>query len=700
MFKSDISWIVGFVFLTILLFYLPLDLGGFYPRSRAIIAVLILPFFAIKLIFPSGEQYPRALRNTFIAFFGLLLMSTAVSTDFHNSFIETVYFLLCAMGFVLGYFVIKKKEIFRTINGLFLTNVIIACAFGIFYFVSITRTEPRAYGRFFQADMLAGYLLLFFPMILMLALTIADRKKAALYLIAASLTQAVLFLTFSRGAALSLVCVIPIIIWTLFGKVKPGEAIVRFIIMTVLAVVLISVCIPQAGKNAVKDQLDKRIEETVSSGSADGSAGARKDFYLAALKITASKPVSGTGLGTYGYHYPVFQSRVKYYSRYAHNFYLELLSEAGIPVLLAFLALLFFIGKTIIQRQKNIPDSDLFAKTALAGLSIGLISSLIHIFLDVDFNFSAIGFTFWVIAGLLAGYGQEEPVVPERTVSERLLRMAGATGLCALMFVPFAYNLSFDLQEKGETFYREGNLDKTAVYYNKAVLLDPMDNEGWRKMSDLAIQLKKPEEALAFINKAITLSPFRSRNYETKGRILDILGRYDEAFTCYAKSVELDPINQVYAYQAIGEYYIRKGKFNEAIDTFNKCLSFYKDMDYNDLWHFRAIPLKPQVAAVYLTLGETYIRLNKFDDAISAFENSIKLEKNIPSVFGMGYAFYSKQDYKKAVQLFEEVAASPLSIPETHFYLSDCYLRLGDKQKAEKHSEIFRELKKKQPEKK
>ena len=223
-----------------------------------------------------------------------------------------------------------------------------------------------------------------------------------------------------------------------------------------------------------------------------------------------------------------------------------------------------------------------------------------------------------------------------------------------------------------------------------------MDNEAWRKMADYAIQMKNPEQALSYINKAVSLSPYRSRNYETRGRILDILQRYDEAFAAYSKAIQLDPINQVYAYQAIGEYYIRKNMFNEAIDTFNKCLSYYQGIDYNDLWHFRAIPLKPQVAAVYLTLGETYIRLNKFDDAISSFENSIKLEKNIPSVFGMGYAYYSKKEYKKAVELFEEVAASPLSIPETHFYLSDSYLRMGNRKKAEEHSKIFEELKKKQ----
>jgi tetratricopeptide (TPR) repeat protein len=629
-----------------------------------------------------------------------LLISTAASSDFHYSFLETVYYFLWAAGFILGYYIIKKREALKTLNGLFIVNLIIACFFGILYFVSQTKLEPRAYGRFFQADILAGYLVLFIPMAVILAITVKDKIQAAFYIAVSALACAVLFLTFSRGALLAMTAAAPFMAWYLFKKVKIGEALMKLGAIVVLAVIIVSFCTPQAGKSAVKNQLDKRIEETMASGSVDGSTGARLDFYMAALKITAQRPLIGSGLGTFGYHYPMFQTRVKYYSRYAHNFYLGLLSEAGIPVFLAFLVVLFFVGKTIVQRIRKIPESENFTFAVASGLAIGLIASLVHISIDVDFNFSGIAFTFWVIAGILAGLGQEESSPPERGVPERLLRMAGASGLCLLMFAPFIYNLSFDLQEKGEIYYKEDQFAKASQYYDKSVSMDPFDNEGWRKKAEIALRFNKPQEALSFINRAIRLSPWRSRNYETKGRILDILGRYDESFASYNKAIQLDPINQIYAYQAIGEYYVRKGQFREAVDAYNEGLAYYQGVNFDDLWNFRSVPLKPQVAAVYLSMGETYIRMNQYDDAIKAFEKSMGYEKNIPSVFGMGYSYYLKKDYKNAISLFLQVTASPMSIPEVHYYLSDCYLKTGDKAKSDLHKRLFDDMKRKQAQEK
>jgi O-antigen ligase len=90
------------------------------------------------------------------------------------------------------------------------------------------------------------------------------------------------------------------------------------------------------------------------------SAGARLDYWRAAVQTTAKNPFVGTGPGTFQRPYAQIKSPDAEMARLAHNDYLEQFSDSGIPggiFYSAWIALaLISIGRTIWKSKNNLPQ--------------------------------------------------------------------------------------------------------------------------------------------------------------------------------------------------------------------------------------------------------------------------------------------------------------------------------------------------------
>lgn len=711
--KRDIPWIVGVVILFILFIYLPYDHGGFYPRSHALAAILVFPFLSLKIIFPTGERYNRGIVVSAYIFFFFLLISTFFSTDFHNSFLHLIYYFLCVSGFVLGYHAIKYKKIFRPVVYFLMANLLLVCFFGILYYTIQTNSSVRAFGRFYQANILGGFLVMFIPIALMSAFVAKKWLQVSLFIILSAISITTLFYTFSLGSYISFFLTIPLIFFFARKYASSGKIALKTLIILILLSLFIFTCSPglrdisnQGEKKSqtmhVKDDLNNFDKASSSADSGFGkkfiekihrSGTSRLDFYTAAVRIALDNPVMGVGLGNFQYHYPRYQKKVEFFAKYPHNFYLSLASQGGIPALIAFLVLLFFIGRRI---KRNISamddeDNDLFRPVAIA-MSIGLIASLLHISFDVDFTFTSIVFIFWTIAGVLAGIGQKESECSKRTPGRRIMRLIAALFITLLMFPPFFHYLSYDMQGKGRAAQQKLRNNLAEECFDRAVNLDPFDNEAYRIYAYFLYKTGKSDRAIPLINRAIKLSPWRARLYETRGVILDALKRPEEANKSYLTSISLDPINQIYSYIGLGRNYKRAGDKDRAMRMYKKVISNYENVDFSNLWHFRATPLKPQVSLAYYSMGNLYIDRKEYAKAARVFHKSLEYEELSPAIFGLGYAYLGLGEYQKALLAFLRFSEKRKDMALPHYYISECYKKLGDNENAEKFMDIYREL--------
>lgn len=116
-----------------------------------------------------------------------------------------------------------------------------------------------------------------------------------------------------------------------------------------------------------------------------------------ALNVILARPLLGTGINTYVRSHPEFDKtqswRVKYY--YAHNSYLQLAAERGIPALLFFLGfvLCFFARALRAVRKTHDPD----VQSLLRGVLAALVGLLCFALVDTAFEPMQTGLQYWFL---------------------------------------------------------------------------------------------------------------------------------------------------------------------------------------------------------------------------------------------------------------------------------------------------------------
>ncbi|GAH04125.1 unnamed protein product, partial [marine sediment metagenome] len=129
-------------------------------------------------------------------------------------------------------------------------------------------------------------------------------------------------------------------------------------------------------------------------------------LWTQAINMFKDYKITGVGLGSFIIELPNYHqlnnSAVKIID-FTGNYYLQFLSELGLPGLLLILFIFFLIIKKVFYYYKN---QKLVGKTDrtdwfLTGFFISFISMVILLFLGPHTNFNEIQFSFWLIIGLM-----------------------------------------------------------------------------------------------------------------------------------------------------------------------------------------------------------------------------------------------------------------------------------------------------------
>ena len=105
------------------------------------------------------------------------------------------------------------------------------------------------------------------------------------------------------------------------------------------------------------------------------------------------------------------------------------------------------------------------------------------------------------------------------------------------------------------------------------------------------------------------------------------------------------------------------GEFQKALDIFEKCKSDNKDADDKDK------------ATIYFKIAECYVRLGKFDKAISPAEKAIDLyPKNQYYYWLLAETYKAKDDYKGAIKTYEKLIEVVPIEENFYFEMANCYL--------------------------
>ena len=132
------------------------------------------------------------------------------------------------------------------------------------------------------------------------------------------------------------------------------------------------------------------------------------------------------------------------------------------------------------------------------------------------------------------------------------------------------FNIAYSFGEKGDHA-------KAIENYNKALDLNPNDEDAWHNKGVRLGKLERYKEAIECYDRVIELNPTDEDAWYNKGNDLGELERHEEAIECYDKAIELNPIDEEPWYSK-GVELERLGRKDEAEPCFQKA----KELGYEE----------------------------------------------------------------------------------------------------------------------
>jgi O-antigen ligase len=383
--------------------FLPILAGGYSGWGYLIAHVLLPLAAALCLIFS-----PASVRRNWLlaAILGICLLLIFLPTVYQGQ-VFALYLLCFPCAWIIGDTALRHTaERGWLLLPLLAGSATLCAVYGLVDWLDAGSHDYQITSFFGLHNAFAGFMLLGWPLGIMLASESRRRLASIIALCCSLLMLLALVLTYSRAAWVMFFLQLSFMslgmLWA--GRRTYGRALLSGG-MGLLAVLAILFCLPP-----VRDVLARVTD--FSGYSFQG----RLRFWDAAWQIFLDHPLRGIGLGNFAYVFPQYQKDHIYYSVDPHSWVLQLICELGIAGLL--LALLLIGGYCIWALRVLRSSKPLPWRIALVAALGG---SLAHAAVDFDFTFTAINVFLAVLLaiGSHAALGRPAKTALEETALRR-----------------------------------------------------------------------------------------------------------------------------------------------------------------------------------------------------------------------------------------------------------------------------------------
>lgn len=481
----------------------------------------------------------------------------------------------------------------------------------------------RVFGTFFNSDFLAGYLVMTIPVTLGLLVWLArEREKSSLQRVFLTLLSASLWLQMSgllwTGSRIGLIAGFGAL--TLFLGLAAWWRWLDLALIGRLGLLLtLVVATGFLAKPAVHRLTPQAVQRELHSG------GFRLYTWKGTLKMALQNPVVGTGIGTFEKAYPAYAEVG--FTRLAHNTYLEIAAEAGLPALL--LLLLFGINWMIKVSQPVVPLPQHASRPTPSAsklqfedhrpLRLGVLAGVVGAVLrnggDSDIAIFANLMTLFALLGLGITFAVDAVYpIPIRP----FWRWVAGIGFGLLLGGHF---LGVGVGAfHAHLAARAATLGEAERSYRIGLAWDPTNSDYLYALAGIRGALGDQAEALRYLQQAIRYEPSARRYYQL-GLFYESTGARKEAEQAYQASLQHDP----HSLAAL----LRIARLQEATDS-QKALNYYERIVaiekslYNRV---RAVPeiVETAYAFAHLALGTSYEKQGKLQQAEQEYHAALRI---------------------------------------------------------------------------
>lgn len=337
-----------------------------------------------------------------------------------------------------------------------------------------------------------------------------------------------IFMTASRGATISLVIGLGVLI-ALTVRHVPGRGIILLLLLTLAAFLTTKI---STGAGGAGGELGARLPHLMQDTG-------RRIIWESSWNLLKDSPWYGIGLGLFYLAYPPYRNPVDNSGGFfAHNDYLQIWIETGLPGLLLLLSVLISALWLFVRTLRK-TGLDKATRVELTGLFCGLLAVAGHSF--VDFNLYIL--SIMMMAGLVMGRFHSLATRELRIPSMRL-RMSTFVGKRAfpiivilLALIPVLYFIALgaanSYYDRALALAQQGKLEEADKSLAAAQHLTPSDDRMLIAHADLyrhAAALLASEAdvsgrktlyegAIRFLDRAQQANPLRGLTHVIRGRL-------------------------------------------------------------------------------------------------------------------------------------------------------------------------------------
>lgn len=321
-------------------------------------------------------------------FLAAIVLSATQASDTHASLREILKWSeMIAVYLSAAWFVRTRRDMLLVIGALVVAGVsqallgVVQLAFQLGPSAFIRAGFLRAYGTFDQPNPFAGYLNIILPLALTMGIFGADRTQRPFFRLAAALLVLGVLVSESRGALLAGLVANAIVLGYLWWRF-------RFLAWTGVVAGAAGAwaatfgLVPQGPFEKVMGAVGLGNVSFGNVTNANFSAVERAAHWLAGVRMFATHPLLGVGIGNYAAAYPAYHPRGWYAAlEHAHNYYINIAAEAGVFGLVSYLLMIsaaLWYSCAILRRTQD----RLFRAVALGALG-ALVATSFHNLFDV-----------------------------------------------------------------------------------------------------------------------------------------------------------------------------------------------------------------------------------------------------------------------------------------------------------------------------
>jgi len=684
------------------LLYFPYVAGKAY-FFRLLIELALIPW--IILLIRKPESRPNLKNPLIVALLmlaGALILTAITGINVRQSFFSTMdrsdgifQYLLLILFFLMSISVFKKKKDWQILIAFFILAALINCVYGL---INI-KDQPRLFGLLGNSSFLGGFLIFaigFCFLFLTNSFTLSNFSKknlGGLVLGLVLLFTIALVLTQTRGAFagvflgfLIFVAFSSFYLWKNNKRLAVGLSILLIAVLAGLALLFVF----KDSSFIKKYPILSRVAHTFQSTSATD----RLSEWQTAIKGFKDKPIFGWGPENFDVvANKYYDYRVGLYEPWfdrPHNQALQYLAEGGIVLFAAYLFLVAMVFRLIFKifRKEKILGSLLFAVYVAY-----IVQSLIL------FDVLPILIGLFVLFGLV--YFFTEALKPEAKLypkNQPVLLGIVALGIVLLIYfsvwVPLRGNLLIikalkatmeatilgNYKNLSITWDKLFHLRSPYLYRDirKAVAFDfvqnfldrPVESKHQREIMDLYKKLMpevenwkkyRPTDPQVYY----VLGAGYRRGYEKLGVAEDLI----KAEQSLKEALKLSPVRIEYI-EELGQVLFSEGKYDELLKLTEQFSS----------------ELHPDDSYRYLSIGNVYFRLGKYELAFEQYEKARALGQTFWNSERDYYRYMKSAeqitDWQKVVEMAQARLKEKGEDADTLFNLAVAQLYLGDKESA------------------